>query len=238
MQITLLNKPFDYHINHSKSRQNISLKLISSSSLLVTVPARLTKKIVEQLLIEKSAWIIKHAEQLKAEEQNPVNRVIRNGATVLYGGKQYQLQFHGHADSHKVTVKDASIHLYFTDPNPIRPTTLLRQFFIESARLTFQKLTDYWAVRMNVKPVKIAIREQKTRWGSCSSKGTISYNWQVIMAPPEILEYLIIHELSHLMAPNHSRHFWQIVETFDADYKKHRLWLKEKGNLLTRLFET
>lgn len=238
MQITLLNKPFDYHVNVSKKRQTISLKLISSSSLLITVPTGLAKKSIQQLLTEKSAWIIKHAEQLKVTEQNPINQTLQDGSTVLYGGKQYQLQFHEYASSHKVTVQDAMIHLYFTKHAPLPPETLLRQFFIQSARITFEKRTIHWAVRMHVKPIKIAIREQKTRWGSCSSKGTISYNWQVIMAPPEVLEYLIIHELSHLIAPNHSRHFWQIVATFDADYKEHRLWLKEKGHLLTRLFET
>lgn len=238
MQITLLNKPFNCHVNFRKNRHSISLKLLSSSSLLITAPTGLAKKKLQELLTEKSAWIIKHAEQLRTEEQNPVNQVIQKDAIILYGGKPYQLQFHEHAPSHKVTVEEDSIHLSFTHPNSIPPVTLLRQFFIQSAQLIFQKRTAYWAIRMNVKPVKIAIRKQKTRWGSCSSKGTISYNWQVIMAPPEIVDYLIIHELSHLLAPNHSRQFWQIVESFDADYKEHRLWLKEKGNLLTRLFET
>ena len=90
---------------------------------------------------------------------------------------------------------------------------------------------------MKVKPLKIAVRKQKTRWGSCSSTGTISYNWLVIMAPNDVMQYLVIHELSHLIEPNHSQRFWQVVKTFDPNFSTHRLWLKNNGRLLKSLFD-
>lgn len=79
----------------------------------------------------------------------------------------------------------------------------------------------------------ITIRDQKTRWGSCSSKGRLAFNWRLMLAPPVILDYVIVHELCHLAHMNHSREFWQCVGTIIPDYKEHRKWLKEHGQELT-----
>lgn len=78
----------------------------------------------------------------------------------------------------------------------------------------------------------ISIRDQKTRWGSCSGKGNLSFNWRLILAPPEILDYVVVHELCHLTHLNHSKDFWHLVETVLPDYKERRQWLKENGHTL------
>ncbi len=237
MQITLANQLFQYQLDYSKKRQTISFKLIDSATLLIKAPRGLSLKKIRQLLESKTTWIINQSAKLKQIEQNPVNKLIADGAEILYIGKTHKLHFHHNAACHEVKVKDQTIHLYFPAQNPLAPTDLLQQFFIKSACHSFQQLTDYWANRMHVKPLKIAIRKQKTRWGSCSSTGTISYNWLVIMTPEEVMQYLVIHELSHLIEPNHSQRFWQVVKTFDPDFAKHRLWLKDNGRLVKDLFE-
>jgi predicted metal-dependent hydrolase len=238
MQITLANHLFQYQLDYSKNRQTLSLKLMDSATLLITAPQGLSLKKIRQLLESKTAWIINQSDKLRLIEQNPVNKLIADGAEILYIGKVHKLLFHHNADCHEVKVKDQIIHLHFPALNPLSPTDLLRQFFIKSACHSFQQLTGYWANIMHVKPLKIAIRKQKTRWGSCSSTGTISYNWLVIMTPDEVMQYLVIHELSHLIEPNHSRRFWQIVKTFDPNFAKHRLWLKDNGRLVKDLFAT
>lgn len=237
MQITLDNQLFQYHLDYSKKRQTVSLKLIDSATLLIKAPQGLSLKNIRQLLTRKAAWIINQSAKLKVVEQNPVNKLIADGAEILYIGKIHRIHCHQNAACHEVKVKDHIIHLYFPAQTPLSPTILLRQFFIKSACHSFQQLTSYWATRIQVKPLKVAIRKQKTRWGSCSSTGTISYNWLVIMAPDEVMQYLVIHELSHLIEPNHSQRFWQIVKTFDPSFAKHRLWLKDNGRLLNSLFE-
>lgn len=78
----------------------------------------------------------------------------------------------------------------------------------------------------------VSIRDQKTRWGSCSSRGTLSFNWRLMLAPPGILDYVIVHELCHLEHMDHSKAFWQCVETILPDYRERRKWLKEHGHEL------
>lgn len=79
----------------------------------------------------------------------------------------------------------------------------------------------------------ITIRDQKTRWGSCSSRGNLSFNWRLMLAPPAVLDYVVVHELCHLEHMNHSKDFWQCVESILPDYKERRKWLKEHGQELT-----
>lgn len=80
---------------------------------------------------------------------------------------------------------------------------------------------------------KVVIRDQKTRWGSCSSNGTLSFNYRLMLAPPQILDYVVVHELCHLKHMNHSPKFWEAVEQIIPDYKERRKWLKEHGGELT-----
>ena len=79
---------------------------------------------------------------------------------------------------------------------------------------------------------RLSIRGQKTRWGSCSSRGTLSFNWKLMLAPPEILDYVIVHELCHLTHMNHSPAFWALVASVLPDYRERRRWLRENGALL------
>lgn len=85
-----------------------------------------------------------------------------------------------------------------------------------------------------VKPARIQLRETAHHWGSCSSKGTLSFSWRLIFAPYEVLDYLVSHELAHLREMNHSQQFWQLVECLCPDYRRHRNWLKQHGHGLYR----
>jgi len=82
---------------------------------------------------------------------------------------------------------------------------------------------------LGVEPARIQIRDQRSRWGSCSTRGTLSFNWRLVLAPFEVLDYVVVHELCHLREPNHSRRFWKLVEARRPDWRLHRDWLHEHG---------
>jgi predicted metal-dependent hydrolase len=90
----------------------------------------------------------------------------------------------------------------------------------------------YYARIMGVTYGRIAIRKQKSRWGSCSREGNLNFNCLLMMAPPEVLDYVVVHELSHRLEMNHSMWFWAQVEKILPDYRARRKWLKDQGNSL------
>ncbi len=93
----------------------------------------------------------------------------------------------------------------------------------------FQQKTALYANIMQVTYGRITVRDQKTRWGSCSAKGNLNFNWRLVLAPEAVLDYVVIHELAHRREMNHSPRFWELVETVMPDYKIHRRWRKENG---------
>ena len=104
-----------------------------------------------------------------------------------------------------------------------------RRRYVELARDIFTRKTEWFARIMGVTYGRIAIREQKTRWGSCSSKGNLNFNWLLILAPPEVLDYVVVHELCHRRQMNHSQAFWKEVEKILPDYRERQKWLKDNG---------
>lgn len=107
-----------------------------------------------------------------------------------------------------------------------------RARYIRMARDIFTWKTEYYARIMNVTYGRISIREQKTRWGSCSSAGNLNFNWRLILAPEEVLDYVVVHELAHRREMNHSKAFYAIVESVLPDYRQPKKWLRDKGQTL------
>jgi predicted metal-dependent hydrolase len=110
------------------------------------------------------------------------------------------------------------------DPSTVRES---------EARLTARRLVSdlarVEAERIGVTYTRIRIGGQRTLWGSCSARGTLSFNWRLVLAPSEVLDYVVVHELCHRRVPNHSRQFWALVERHRPDWRRQRDWLREHG---------
>ena len=104
-----------------------------------------------------------------------------------------------------------------------------RNVYIRKAKETITKRVSYFARLMGVSYRNITIREQKTRWGSCAANGKLNFNWLLILAPPEVLDYVVVHELCHRREMNHSQAFWKEVEKILPDYRERQKWLKDNG---------
>jgi predicted metal-dependent hydrolase len=116
-------------------------------------------------------------------------------------------------------------------------STKERERYIQIARHIFLQKTSYYAKIMHISYGRISIREQKTRWGSCSSAGNLNFNWRLIFAPEAVLTYVVVHELAHRLEMNHSPAFYSIVESVLPDYKKSQKWLRSNGHILWSLPE-
>ena len=108
----------------------------------------------------------------------------------------------------------------------------IEKWYRERAREVITDKVTYFQRFIGKSVGEIRIKEQKSRWGSCSSQGNLNFNWKIVMAPDEIIDYLVVHELCHRLPMNHSKEFWDSVGKIIPDYKKREKWLKENGNLL------
>lgn len=108
----------------------------------------------------------------------------------------------------------------------------LEKRYRDAAKEYIPKRVEYYHALTGGQYQKITIRDQKTRWGSCSSSGTLSFNYRLMLAPPRVLDYVVVHELCHLTHMNHSAAFWEMVASILPDYKEYRKWLRENGDSL------
>lgn len=208
--------------------------MLAVDQIQISAPARLAVSELKTMVSTKAAWIIKQAAKLELLSTAAVNSAITEGSQVLYLGNPYTIALK-QANIPDVYCYNKIIVISYPLDGAKTADAVLKDWYIKAAAAIFREKTSFWAPRLGVNPQRITIKDQKTRWGSCSSKGNIAYNWRVVMAAPAVLDYLVVHELSHLLVPNHSKNFWRLVETTLPEYKIHRKWLKDNGRLLARI---
>lgn len=126
----------------------------------------------------------------------------------------------------------ASIKTSITDAEIKRLETLEKRYR-RAARQQFERRVAYYHPITGGTYTSVTVRDQKTRWGSCSSRGTLSFNYRLIFAPPEVLDYVVVHELCHLTHMDHSRNFWNMVASVMPQYRVYKQWLREHGQELS-----
>lgn len=234
-KITLQGTTINYSIKYS-NRTTIQLNVPSPDTLEIIAPPGCTKQYIEELLQKKAGWILKKTQLRKQLEAIPINKSLDAGSQLLYMGTPHLLIEKVTNGKSEVDLTAAGLELH------LQPSTsaaerqrLLGQWYVDEASRYLVEITEFWAKKIGCQPKHISMRDQKTRWGSCSSRHSISYNWRIIMAPPPVIDYLVIHELCHILVPNHSAAFWRKVGEHMSDYKVQRSWLKQNGILLKQI---
>ena len=138
-------------------------------------------------------------------------------------------------EKHRAWILNKTAAAERTLRNSVPVTEQMKEEGIQRARTIFPERAAYYASRMGVTYGRITIRDQKTRWGSCSSKGNLNFNWKLALMPDRILDYVVVHELAHRIEMNHSDRFWRIVEHQLPDYKVLRAKLAEEGRRLKEM---
>lgn len=235
---TINGQSIDYTVIISTRRTSSArLKITSSTTLEITIPRNYDAKRIDQLLTQKSAWIARTTERLKVCEAT-VGQLIQPGMELPLHGRMHQVIFQESTHRPGITLADNQRILLRHQPGQTDQDILKKTLIIWYRRMAYQTLqgkTEYWGRIIGVHPSKITIRDPKTRWGSCSAKATLSYNWRIIMAPECVIDYLVVHELCHLRIPNHSTQYWAFLARYIPDYKERRRWLKQNGHLIMSL---
>ena len=212
-------------------RRTAALHIIGSD-LQVRVPEYVEDERVAAFLQKKRPWIRSKVAEIQLLPPHRTKELV-SGESFPYLGRHYRLKIQ---EGHQVGVSLSGGYLKAT----IRPTeqdehkTLkiqqyLQNWYRNKAQERLKEKTERYAKQIGVSPAAVSVRNFKSRWGSCDKKGQVVFNWNIIKAPHSVVDYVVVHELCHLIHPNHSKEFWQVVSRFDSNYLEHRQWLKIKG---------
>ncbi len=159
------------------------------------------------------------------------------GEAFAYRGKTLTLNLIVNPDRKHIMVKKQADTLLVVTGTMDRQLIkdAIEKWYREVAREILTDKVHFYRKYIGKSVGDIRIKEQKTRWGSCSSKGNLNFNWKIVMAPDEIMDYLVVHELCHLLHMNHSKEFWESVAKIMPDYKEGESWLKANGSQLQYL---
>ena len=223
-QIRLQDSTVNYIIKQSYRIRAIRLEIRRESGLTVVVPRKYTPKQVEDILAQKSRWILRHLNVGKPLQMPLFKPAPGHGDSLPYLGKTIEIAVTAEAGKRTAArLTDGRLLISLKSGGDM--AKLLEKWFREQAKLVFTQKADTFKVIMGLSYNTIFIRGQRTRWGSCSPAGNITLNWKLLMAPQEIVDYVIIHELAHRKYMNHSKRFWQFVERYCPRWKECRKWL-------------
>lgn len=178
----------------------------------VVVPHNARGSVAEKLVRQHEEWVLAHHLSLQGRR----SRLVENA--VWFEGVRYLFE--------PSTISGVE---WDTDAGVVRAATLsaVAKAVWQHGRDQLTQAVSKWAPVMGVSPKQVRFRKQKTVWGSCNSAGNLSLNLRLVMAPPHALDYVVVHELAHLIHPNHSREFWACVAKFYPTYRESEKWLKD-----------
>jgi len=226
-----------YTVRRSRRAKRVRLEVMPQTGLTVIVPRSYNIGQLSGLIKSKERWISRNLARFSHIRSLAAKNQLRYGDTVLYLGQDLELV---RAENHDVTGNvmlegnklAVSSGLF---KNGILELALEQWYRTEAAKLINEK-ADKLSSQMGISYERIAIRGQKTRWGSCSRKKNLSFNWKLIMAPEPVIEYVVIHELTHLKEMNHSKRFWELLAKYCPGWREHKKWLKQhEADLTARL---
>lgn len=209
-------------------RKTIAIMVSREGQVIVRAPLRAREDLIRKLVQEKEAWIRQQLDHVRTAYPRYTPKQFAQGEQFYYLGALYPL--HIVADSRPALRFEGAFYLA-QSTQPQARKVFERWYRAEATRL-FVLRTAQLAALHGFQYQQIRITAARTRWGSCSSRGTLSFAWRLVMAPPQVIDYVILHELAHTRIPNHSRQYWSLVQSIAPDYKALRDWLKINGHLL------
>jgi predicted metal-dependent hydrolase len=209
------------------SRRTLALIVELDGSVTVRAPRRTSQKVIEAFVAEKADWIAKKQAQAKqlAAARLELEKNYQPGETHLYLGTAYPLQ-RPTGDGCQVDFDGDRFALPAGCPDP---AAAFEQWYRRAAQVLLRERVDALAAAHGYTVQRVRITGARTRWGSCSSTGSLNFSWRLVQAPPGVIDYVVIHELVHLEHRNHSKAFWGRVAELQPDYGTRRAWLRQHG---------
>ncbi len=225
--MTLQYKDIVYTL-HRSHRKTASIYIERDGQVTMLVPEELDQKTIDEVLEKKRSWIYRNLAEWKDLNATRVQREYVNGEGFLYMGRTYRLKL---VSEQRVPLllKDGYFCLCSNFVTNGHADTAFKEFYKEKAKERIRKRVRYYAERMGLEVHQIKVLDLKHRWASCNTQGHLNFHWKCMMAPGTIIDYIVVHELAHLLHTNHTVSFWNEVDKVLPDFSDRKEWLRVNG---------
>jgi|FrelakmetLWP11LW_1041352.scaffolds.fasta_scaffold04230_2 predicted metal-dependent hydrolase len=228
-------KDIEYRLLPGTARRTTDIVIERDGCITVRPPARMTPDQVDQTVLSRRHWIYRNLAEWR--DLNAV-RVVRewvNGESFLYLGSAYRLRLVENQDA-PLKLKDGRFNLsrrVVDGGGNAAAQRAFRDFYIARGMERLSQRLAYFAPRVGVRPGPLAVKELGFRWASATRSGGVQFHWKCLMAPPKVLDYIVVHELCHLRHADHTDQFWNEVDKVMPDYRERKDWLRSRGAALS-----
>lgn len=213
---------------HRSDRKTASIYVERDGQVSVYVPEKLTRQQLEDLLESKRKWVYRNLAEWEDLNSARTEREYVNGEGFLYLGRSYRLKLVDVQDS-PLILKDGYFCLRSNNGSTPDADAAFKEFFREKGKTRIPERVAHFQARMGVEASDVKIMDLKNRWASCSANGNLNFHWKCMMAPSRVLDYIVVHELAHLIHLNHTEAFWNEVDKVMPDYQERKDWLRVHG---------
>lgn len=226
-----------YTVERRPRRKTASISVSPMNEVHVIVPEHLTEEQVRSLIERKTNWI-RSKIKFNSEVKYPYKpKEYVSGEAFSYLGRHYRLKVIV-GDSAPVRLENGRFYVSVssTMPPQDRDEHVLSELTLWYQSRGLKKLKERVAMcakRLDLEPQKVILKDLRSQWGSCTSRGEIAFNWKIVVAPISIIDYVVAHELCHIVHHDHSKEYWRLLQSILPDYKERKEWLRVNGSLLT-----
>ena len=224
-------RDIEYQLQPGSDRKTTDIIIERNGCVVVRPPKGYSPEKVDAVVESKRLWIYRNLAEWKDINATAVVREWVNGETFLYLGRSYRLSLIT-SQSNDLQLKEGRFCLnrQLIDNGGVDVAKqTFENFYCQKGLQRIKKRVEYFSPRVGVEPSNITIKEMGFRWASCSKDNVLSFHWKCIMAPPKIIDYVVVHELCHMHFRDHSNAFWNEVDKVMPDYQERKHWLKING---------
>ncbi|PLS05637.1 M48 family metallopeptidase [Neobacillus cucumis] len=223
---TYSGKTIRFEIKY-KNRTSLGMTIDSYGNLEIQAPKGTSDERVLQLLEEKWDLIQEKIKEMKDRQHGPQKKVYEPGEGFLYLGTTYPIQIteNKNMEQDYVVFEEAKLQIYVRHLEDEKVRQALKRFYYQQCKALVEKSISSFQRHFKTKPRSIRITDSKTTWGTCDSRQQLTFNWRLAMAPHEVVDYVVVHEMCHMVHLNHDRSFWRLVGKIMPDYKEKENWL-------------
>lgn len=223
---TYLGKTISFDINY-KNRTSIGIYVDPYGKIEVQAPKGTSDECVLQFLEEKWDWIQQRMQEMRDRSLGPKEKIYDNGESFLYLGNAYPIHISQDPDitqDHAV-FKGDRLQIYVKQLEDEKIKQALKRFYYQQCKALVERSIQAHQSNFKIKPHSIRINDSKATWGTCDSRRHLTFNWRLAMAPLTVIDYVVVHEMCHMVHLNHDRSFWRLVGKLIPDYEQRENWL-------------